>query len=330
MSVHWNKYLKYQINYSDIYNVLNKGGYTDIIIYIDIAGIAKGFYSTGTIKFEVAQYMQNPDQLPTVFLAELKEYLQTLYHKFQQYNPKFVMFHDGGVCKQNCDIDSTYKADRRAATSSQRFLVEEETMRVFKLLKSYYYDRVIEVFNIPGSSYAIDLEDYESDLIPHFVRSKGLLNSDSATTLSLILALDKDLLQTCRYDNVRMAASIYHKAKKRLDMNLLDNENGLEYIHPKFLRGILNSGHLPIVLSMMGDKADHIKGISQCGPARAIKMATLYFKDTYEFNNETVFPSELIQHRNMLIRNFKMISFDEQIKRLPSNITNKIIEILSH
>jgi len=327
MSVQWNKYLKYQIKYNDIYAELNKG-YTDMIIYIDTAGIAKGFYSTSTIKFEVTQYMQNPEALPTTFLNELQEYLKMLYTKFQRYNPKFVLFHDQGVCKQNSDIDSTYKADRRAATSSQRFLVEEETMRVFKLLKSYYYDAIIENFNIPNYCYAIDLEDYESDLIPHLIRSKGWLNSSSARTFNLVLALDKDLIQTCRYNNVRMAASIYHKAKRRLDMDLLDNETGLKYIYPKFLRGILDCNHLSIVLSMMGDKADNIKGISQCGPARAIKLAQLHFKDVYEFDSNTTFPSELVKHRDMLIRNFKMISFDEQISRLPSNIINKVETLL--
>jgi len=324
----WNKYLKYQIKYSDIYAVLSKG-YTDLIIYIDIAGISKGFYSTATINFEVTNYLENPNSLPTTFLVELQGYLKLLYTKFQQYNPKFVLFYDQGVCKQNADIDPSYKADRRGSEAHKKYLVESETLRVFKLLKSYYYDEISNKFNINGYCYAIDLEEYESDLIPHYVRNKGLLKSDRDTTLNLILALDKDLIQTCTYDNVRMAASIYHKAKRKLDMQLLDREMGLVYLYPKFLRGILDAGHLPIILSLMGDKADNIKGLPQCGPARAIKLATTHFSNTYEFNEQTVFPSALISHKKMLINNFKLTSFNEQIKRLPSNICNKVDNILS-
>jgi len=311
--------------YSDVYRELSKG-YKDIIIYIDVAGISKGFYSTTTIRYEVAQYA-NTQELPTIFLQEMQEYLKLLYEKFKQYNPKFVLFHDLGQCQQNVAISSDYKGDRRAATSSQRFMVEEEQMRVFKLLKSYYYESLTEKFQIPNYCYTVDLKEYESDLTPQLIIREGLLGSTNPTTLNLVMALDKDLIQICKFPNVRMAASIYFKAKRRLDMKLLDNENGLEYLYPKFKRGILNAGHLPIILAMSGDKADSIYGLKNVGYAKAIKLATQYFSDIYEFNSQTKWPMELEPYKELLIKNFKMVDFDSQISRLSEQCKQSVREL---
>jgi len=123
-----------------------------MIIYLDLAGISKGFYSSSVIRMET---------------------------------PKFVLVFDSGQCQQNVGIDNAYKADRRSSDAAKKFLVEEEVLAVFKLIKSYYYSRLEEMFTIPNYCYVIDLKEYESDLVPHYIRC------------NLMVALDKDLLQTC-------------------------------------------------------------------------------------------------------------------------------------
>jgi len=298
-----------------------------MIIYLDLAGISKGFYSSSVIRMETANYAETRN-MPTTYFTELKQFLTTLYQKFSAYSPKFVLVFDGGQCQQNVGVDNTYKADRRSSDAAKKFLVEEEVLAVFKLIKSYYYSRLEEMFSIPNYCYVIDLKEYESDLIPHYIRSKGLLNSDNPKTCNLMVALDKDLLQTCEYDNVYQATSIYRKTKRILDMRVYDNDTAIEYIYAKFKRGILTAKYVSTILAISGDKADNLNGIKGYGPAKAINII-MRDRMSHELTKDCKLPSELEPYRDQLIKNYKMVSFKEQISRLPFRITSKVDDILS-
>lgn len=311
-------YLKYQIKYGDVYSLMNSKNYKNMVIYLDLAGISKGFYSTSVIRMETAGYAETRN-MPTTYFSELKTFLSNLYAKFAQYNPKFVLFFDGGQCQQNVGVDNCYKADRRSSSAAQRFLVEEEIMNVFKLIKSYYYSRVEELFTIPGYCSVIDLKEYESDLVPYYIRLNGLLNSSNDSTCNLVIALDKDLLQGCAFSNMYQATSIYHKAKRFLDMRIYDDETAIEYIYPKFKRGILTSKYISTILSISGDKADNVPGVQGYGPAKAISII-MRDRIDHKITKDCRLPKELEKYRDRLIKNYKMINFEEQISRLPINI----------
>jgi len=50
---------------------------------------------------------------------------------------------------------------------------------------------------------------------------------------------------------------------------------------------------------------------------------------SHELTKECKLPSELEPYRDQLIKNYKMVSFKEQISRLPNRVTSKIDEILN-
>jgi len=298
-----------------------------MVIYLDLAGISKGFYSSSVIRMETANYAETKN-MPTTYFTELKQFLTTLYQKFSSYSPKFVLVFDGGQCQQNVGVDNSYKADRRSSDAAKKFLVEEETLAVFKLIKAYYYSRLEEMFTIPNHCYVVDLKEYESDLIPHYIRSRGLLGSDNPKTCNLVIALDKDLLQACEYDNVYQATSIYRKAKRVLDMRVYDKDNAIEYLYPKFKRGLLTARYISTILAISGDKADNVAGVKGYGPAKAINII-IRDRMNHKLTKGCKLPTELEPYRDQLIKNYKMIDFDEQISRLPLRITSKVDEALS-
>jgi len=275
---------------------------------------------------EAANYAETR-QMPTTYLTELKQFLSNLFQKFSKYSPKFVLMFDGGQCQQNVGVDNTYKADRRSGDAAAKFLVEEETLAVFKLIKSYYFSRVEELFTVPNYCHVVDLKEYESDLVPHYVRSKNLLNSADPSTCNLVVALDKDLLQSCRFPNMYQATSIYYRAKRLLDMRIYDDATAIGYLYSGFKRGFLTAKYIPTILSISGDKADNIPGIRGYGPAKAIKLITQERMD-HEITKQTKLPSILEEHRDRLIKNYKMIDFDQQISRLPNHITSNMNKAL--
>ena len=77
-------YLRYVVPFKDIYSELNKKRYKQINFYIDLASIARGFYNRTVVKMEIGNYIQSGGQMPTIFINELKEFLNDLYFKFKQ------------------------------------------------------------------------------------------------------------------------------------------------------------------------------------------------------------------------------------------------------
>lgn len=317
------EYIKLRLPYIDIYNIINNNKYKNVIFYIDLFCISRGFYNKDTAQIEINQYLQaktdgNDDYKPSLYLNELRFFLKTLYDKFIWYNPKFVLFFDDGICKQNIDIDNNYKFGRR---SSYSFIDDNDLRNLLKTIKKYYFEEINNKFNIADTSYVIYPKEYESDIIPFYVISKNHLNSQSKSTLNIILSSDKDLLQTCKYKNVIQCTSTY--ANKQIHINIYENDDAIGYIYKKFKRGKLTAEYLPLILSIAGDKADQIKGIGGIGNAKAISLI-VENNMNYYIDENTKLPDKLEKYKDLIINNFKLIDFESQIKRISSLMLDEI------
>lgn len=267
---------------------------------------------------EVGNYLQTK-QMPTIYPKELKEFLNNIYSKFKYYSPKFVLFFDGGQCLQNTTISKFYKEERE---SQKYFYLEEAYKELMNNIKSFYLNEVNARFNKPNLSCVVASQEYEMDLAPHYVITRKFLNSRDPETLNIILSIDKDLLQTCRFENCIQAVSTYRKSTG-IELKLYDKFNAMSYIYKNFSRGGLTAEYIPLVLAMASDKIDGIKGIPRVGPATAIKLIQLYNLPSV-IKDDTVLPDKLKEHHQLIITNLKLTSFDEQIKRIPQTELNKI------
>lgn len=315
-------YINYPLSQKEIFAKLYDK--KQINIFIDLNSISKGFYNRTIILQEFNHYIDTKS-ISNKYIVELKEYLTKLYDLFKSYNPKFILFYDSGIT-QNSSIDSNYKANR--INSSKSYIQTDDEKQIYYLIKDYYFNRVNKLFRIKNNSTVVFLDGFETDFVPYFIIKNCLINSDSEDTLNLILSVDKDLLQTCFFKNTYQSIALYLTSEKRFIIKLYDNINSISYITKSDSK--LTSDYIPILLSLSGDKVDNIAGIYGIGPIKAEKLI-ISNKMEPTIYETTKLPPEIHNEKDKLIKNFKLISFEEQITRLPISIYKKIkqdLEIL--
>jgi len=307
-------YFKFQIQYKLIHEILQRGGFSNIIFYVDLPSICRGFYNKQLIDLELANYFETK-MLPQLFFNEANVFYNTLLNNFSRYNPKFITFYDSGECIQNKTIFKQYKGDRSKVIDT--ILLEDTERELFKRIKNYYFEEFIPKFTIQNLSKVIYTNEYEGDFIPYFIISNNLLNSGNSSILNVILSTDKDLLQTCKFKNTMQCSTVYKKTSGTLEFNALSDDSAIGYIYKKFKRGILTAKHIPLLLSLSGDKADNIPGIPGVGEAGAYNIIVNNTMDPYFYESSPLIP-KYEPYRDLILRNFKLISFDEQVRRIPN------------
>jgi hypothetical protein len=75
-------YLKYRIPYNLINEALKS--YKNLVIFLDLNSIARGFYNRDVILSELNNYVESK-QLPTLLIKELKEFLNNLHSSYKQF-----------------------------------------------------------------------------------------------------------------------------------------------------------------------------------------------------------------------------------------------------
>ncbi len=310
-------YLKYQVKYKTIFAVLQKLKKRKINFFIDLQNIARGLYNKDVILMELGRYATN-GAFSNVFLDELKTFLNNLYLTFKQYDPYFIIFYDDGYCEQNKNLQSNYKQGRNL-----NFIVQDEELELFRRIKKYYFNEIKLKFQKENISKIFYLKRYEADFIPHYCIKNNLFDSNENDILNVILSVDKDLLQTLQFTNTIQCATTFHGSqtgKKQIRFGVYDNYNCINYIYHRFKPGILTAKFIPLILSLTGDKADEIPGIKGIGPAKAIKIIqdnSLPFKlSKYDLST---YPQIIQDNFELIQQNYKIISFDEQIERIPQN-----------
>lgn len=316
-------YFKFVIPYEQIHSYL-KDKYKNVIFHIDLASIARGFYNKDVVHFEISNYIQSR-RLPNILFEEAKEFYGKLAIRFNSYNPKFITFYDKGKNQQNKGIEKTYKGDR--GSTAENLLLEDEQKEIYYAIKNYYYDEFNKRFQIPNLSKVIFLDEYETDFIPFYLIQNNINNQYIKDTLNIILSTDKDLLQTCKYQNVIQVISSYSKKEGKLKFDIFHDQNAIAYIWKNFKPGILTSKYIPLILALSGDKADNIPGIEGVGPAAAYKLINMYKLPT-KINSQTELPEKLENHRKLIMHNLELIDFELQSKRLPYHITEMLNSII--
>jgi len=310
-------YVKSSIPYNLISDILFKLRKKKIIFFIDLQSICKGLYNKNNIFNEINHYIQN-EKPSDLLIDEYRNYLNNLYLKFKTYNPFMITFYDDGHNSQNVSINNSYKGGR---SKLKEIIESDDEMLLYRKIKQRYYDEIENRFTIPNKGKVYYLKEYESDLIPYYITKNCLFDSDKMTTLNVILSNDKDLLQCCQFLNTIQITNTYvpTSTTSKLKIECWDNKNAITYLYRNFKSGNLTSKHIPLILALAGDKADGIKGIKGIGYKKAIDLIqnfTIPFDPVELENNKDELPTIINENLNMIQNNIKMISFNEQIKRI--------------
>jgi len=252
------------------------------------------------------------------YINEYREFLNNLFLRFKFYNPFFVTFYDDGHNSQNVSISNSYKGGRSKLSN---IIEEDEELMLYRRIKKRYFEEIEKKCTIENVGKVYYLREYESDLIPFYIITNNYFQSGENSTLNVVLSNDKDLLQCCQFNNTVQITNTFipdERGYSRLRMECWDNNNAVTYIYRKFRKGSITSKDIPLILALSGDKADQIDGIKGIGPKKAINLIENFEipSDPTELENKLEdMPKVIKDNINMIVKNIKMISFKEQIKR---------------
>ena len=318
-------YIKYALKYSLITEILQKLNKKRINFFIDLQSIAKGFYNKDVILVELGRY-STEGKVSDILIQELRDFLNVIYAQFKMYDPFFVISYDDGYCQQQKVIDSSYKSGR---STLNLIMDNDNDIELFRQIKKYYYQKIEQMFTKKDLSKVYYLKEYEADLVPEYCIVNDMFDSAQADVLNVILSVDKDLLQVCKYKNTIQCVTSFQQNQNRnrggyqIQFDAYDNENAISYINKKFKRGILTAEYIPMILAIGGDKADCIPGIRGIGPTKSIELIINYSIPSsaeqlkWKLNQ---MPDIIKNNFEMINRNYKLISFEEQLKRIPKQV----------
>lgn len=316
-----NYYINYIFEYSKIYEKINELKYKKINFFIDLQSIATGFYNKDTVLVEIGYYAEN-NKISDLLFNEYFNFAENLYNKFKGYDPHFIVFYDDGFCQQNKSILKQYKSGNSIKNVVS---LDDDHLQLFRDIKKYYFNKINLFFNRHISS-VYYLKDYEADFIPHYCIKNNLYDSQDPNIINIILSKDKDLLQTCEYNNTYQIVTNFKRGIKKRISDIYDDNNAISYIYKNFKPGILTAKHIPLLLAFAGDAADGIPGITDIGPAKAVKILESMYNnmpnsvgELKNLYNQKLLPKIIMDNINIVTLAYKLTSFDEQISRIPSS-----------
>ncbi len=315
-------YLRYPLPYNFILKILEDNKKEKINFFIDFNSICKGFYKAETILYEIGEYGEHGKPSGKLIL-ELKEFLNNLYKIFKKYDPYFIIHYEAGSAAQNKELCSTYKSGRHI---SNNIPGEDPAMtEIFRKIRDYYYSNIVAEFTKEDLCYVHYDKVYETDCVSQYCIRNDIFDSAQPEVLNIILSVDKDILQATKFRGQVIQCITGFKANKLkgkydLFMNVYDDRNAISYLYDKFQPGILTAKYIPMILSLAGDKSDDILGIPGIGYVKAIKLIEKNNIpwDIASLKRDIKLMPKIIQDNiDRVIQNYKLIDFDEQIKRLP-------------
>jgi len=327
---------------SEIKDLYIKSGQEQLVFYIDLNGINKASFNPDVIIQEIKDGNENK-----YFINDLKIFLKKLLTLFKSCNVKLVLFFDEGGSKQNKDIDIEYKAQRVSVI--QKLIddgkITQEEADIYKKLKSEYNQFIEENANLNGKIITINLKNYESDLVAHYYIKKNLLPN----SLNMILAIDKDLLQSLYLPNTYQLSFSYKPSLKNWEKIIWNDKTAIFKLaknKESFIKKLNKFGYsennhpftsktIVYMLSLFGDKSDNVPQLwSRLGEVTALELVEenkLYDFKINTLNINAMKNLKIVENFDRFRLNLQLVDFDAQIDRLPKNIIeylNKKIELL--
>ena len=332
--MHPSSIISFYPTYAILDEVVSYSNYDTLNIYIDLKNVMQSLYMQHAI-INIVENSLKAKNVDTSIFASIVAFLA--FHKLyaikkQNLKLNYYVFFESGQSYYHLNVDKKYKINRRiddlyGLEKDKRDYFFEIMQRNFKLIEG-------SLNRIPDIK-VIRLQNLEADFVPYYLITRNLVNKDS-NVAHLIYSNDHDLFQ-CVADNV----FVFSKSQKGKKI-IKKGESLKEYL--KFKKN-LPDDYLPLVMSIIGDMGDYVRGIDGIGGKRieecieeVVKMGggieSIYSNvmngkplfDTTMCSNPNKYINKIVENSDIVSKNLKLVSFEVLSRYLDNPITTEMLD----
>jgi hypothetical protein len=309
------RYLTYVPKYIYLDGVIQKSNLNKIRIFVDLKGCLQNIYAEHGISNMLTRSKVSRHLDMSIF----EDFLSFInfhksYAKKRGIDFQMFFFMERGSSRAHESIDANYKISRKTATVFG--LDESNTDLYFKILNKNF-DIITKVGNQIPNVAVIRLDRFEADFIPYYLMERVF--EDTHDWANIIYSGDKDMYQCLTSRN----KFVFSRNKK--SFGIINGQECLEnYLGAS---SCFDAEDVPVILAIMGDEIDDVKGIRGIGPKTVCKISKeikeLFgpIKDMYEkinknenifnpnFRTNNKYVSKIIENEELIIKNIKLTSY---------------------
>ncbi len=322
--------LSYYPNYSILDGILTQDNFKELNIFIDLKNNFQTLYMEHAIVNILESSKKSRYNDASIFLSLLSFLsFHKIYSTRRNIKINFYIFFEMGISYYHKNISKIYKISRRI--DDLYGLDRKDRDLFFKILHNNY-GLIEKACNRMPNIKVLKLSNLEGDFIPYYLITRNLIPQENIA--NIIYSNDHDLLQ-CINKNTYVFQKSAKSKRIVKQTEVMERE-----LHKK---NNISDSYLPLVMSIIGDSGDDVKGIKGIGPSRLLNifselltlvgnMETIYKNiinkqplfNTTHCKSGNKYLNKIIQEEsknNLISNNLKLVSF-ELISRMFENPDN--------
>jgi len=321
--MHPSSLLSYYPTYSILNEITSVGNYNTLHICIDLKNVLQSTY----MKHAIVNIVESTKRSKTIDSSVFSALISFLgFHKMwgvkAGINTKFTVFFEVGQSYYHKNISKLYKASRMIDDLYGLEKADRDTF--FETMQANLGLIEMACNKLPTVRVAM-LRNLEADFIPYYITTRNLISQGDREGV-VVYSNDHDLWQ-CLKDDVWIFSKVGKKKRIIRHGNIVSRFLKRECQIP--------DEYYPLVMSVIGDPGDDVKGVDTVGPSRLLEcfdqlcsliidMPTLY--DNIQ-NNSDIFPSLPPTIANKFLK--RIVDAELKSKKISNNMKLVSFELIS-
>lgn len=325
------------------------GSNQTVNLYFDTKNVLSSLHNPSEQASLIHQYNSSADKYVVARTIIVLANHWMRYFKKRNIGCNIFFFDERGNSVYHNSHNREYKSNRQ--TSKQRIasdlFLEDDFYEKFYLVYDKNIAVISNIFKILNGLFYIRLKDLESDFIPKLIINEYFTSNGKMDTnyMHIIVSNDKDFVQLLDNNNTLQIVRIM----KEKTFEIRSSMNGM-YKFTGVDDDLKDNRFIPLLLSMAGDVADNVKGLSGLGyktgyryinklykdkiiteddyhPIKFINKINEYKKINPSYLNDLT-TTKILSNTKILEENYKLTSFKEVLNWLSYDQKKKILKQL--
>lgn len=309
-------FISYYPTYEELDTVIQKYNPKRVNIFVDLKNCLTGMYMEDAVKTMLlasADSKQPPVDIYNSWLDFIKFHYNYMYQR--TINLHMFTIADTGDSSYHKGIYKEYKCRRSITSFKTLSVMEADAMK--NIIKKNI-EVILKTSKKLYNCYGTYLSHLESDFCAHYYIKNHFSKDD---TLNIIYSSDSDMFQTLQFPNT---VQFYRKNKD--NKHWLDQNNWTTKYDTDATIKIDNYVYMKSITGDAGDDIPGVKGIGSKTITKYVEDICIhdlnhmksYLEEQSKKNTKDKKLQKIIENWKDVERNYKLISFEELIKNLPT------------